>query len=166
MGEYIICGKNGVCRVERIFNRANGSGRQPTAYYQLAAVFETGDEKIFLPVENSAVQLRRVITGEEAAHYLEQLPGMHPQPVYSHRQAPLVEHYQQLSDSASPDKMLYLLKECYLKQEQAREHKKKLGLVDQRYLRLAERLVYGEFSVALGVPVEQVKEDVMKRIFS
>ena len=62
--------------------------------------------------------------------------------------------------------MLYLLKECYLKQEQAREHKKKLGLVDQRYLRLAERLVYGEFSVALGVPVEQVKEDVMKRIFS
>ena len=32
--------------------------------------------------------------------------------------------------------------------------------------RLAERLVYGEFSVALGVPVEQVKEDVMKRIFS
>ena len=37
-------------------------------------------------------------------------------------------------------------------------------MVDERYMKQAERLLYGEFSVALGIPFDEVQPYIASRV--
>ena len=52
--------------------------------------------------------------------------------------------------------------ECYvpMKEKELAAHKKKLGQVDSRYLKIAERLVCEEFAVALNTGPESIRRRV------
>ena len=51
----------------------------------------------------------------------------------------------------------------YAKQRQAESQKRRLGMVDERYMKQAERLLYGELSAALGISYEQVQPYIAAR---
>ena len=52
----------------------------------------------------------------------------------------------------------------YAKRQQAEAQKRRLGMVDERFMKQAERMLYGEFSVALGIPFEEVQPYIAQRI--
>lgn len=52
----------------------------------------------------------------------------------------------------------------YAKQRQAETQKRRLGMVDERFMKQAERLLYGELSVALGIPFDQVEPYIARRV--
>ena len=52
----------------------------------------------------------------------------------------------------------------YAKQKQAEAQKRRLGQVDERYRKQAERLLYGELSAALGIPFEEVQPYIARRV--
>ena len=39
-------------------------------------------------------------------------------------------------------------------------------MVDERYMKQAERLLYGEFAIALDLPVEEVQPYIARRVGS
>ena len=53
--------------------------------------------------------------------------------------------------------------ERQLKQRQAEAQKRRLGMVDERYMKQAERLLYGELSAALDIPYEEVQPYIARR---
>ena len=55
---------------------------------------------------------------------------------------------------------MLLIKEIYLKEKELAAHKKRLGQVDSRYLKIAERLVCEEFAVTLNTGPESIKRRV------
>ena len=54
--------------------------------------------------------------------------------------------------------LLLLIKELYLKEKELAAHHKKLGQVDSRYLKVAERLVCEEFAMVLQTTPESIKK--------
>lgn len=158
VGTPILYGRTGVCRVEEIgtppFRKKDGD-----SYYTLRSVFSTSGELIYIPVD-AAVAMRPLIGGGEASDYLARIPKLKPEPFSSRKPAELAAHYQGVLDSCRPESCLMLIKEIYLKEKELAAHKKKLGQVDSRYLKIAERLVYEEFAVALNTGPESIKKRV------
>ena len=70
----------------------------------------------------------------------------------------MAAHYQEMLSTFEPKGCLLLMKEVYWKQKSL----KKLGQVDARYLKIAERLVCEELAAVL----ETKPESIRKRLYS
>lgn len=156
IGTSILYGWTGVCKIEDICS-APGQNRDKQRYYKLRAVFSTSGELIYIPVDG-AVSMRLLIDGEEASGYLEWFSRLTPAVFTSRKPADLAAHYQEVLASCQPENCLLLLKEIYLKEKKLTAEKKKLGQVDSRYLKIAERLVCEEFAVALQTRPDAIKK--------
>ena len=155
VGTSILYGRMGVCEVESIgappFQRDGGR-----SYYTLRARFSTSGERVYVPVD-AAASMRLLIDSGEAAGYLRQMSRLRPQAFPSSRPADLAGHYQQMLSSCQIRDSLLLIKEVYCKQKDLAGRSKKLGQVDARYLKIAERLVCEELAAALDGTPSQMK---------
>lgn len=52
----------------------------------------------------------------------------------------------------------------YNKKQFLEQQKKKFGKVDERFMKIAEEMLYGELSVALDIPKEKVQEYIALRV--
>jgi CarD family transcriptional regulator len=66
--------------------------------------------------------------------------------------------YRELMSTGKCADLISLIKFLYSKEKTAFEGGKKLGQIDQRYLKNAETRVDGEFAIALDIPREQVHD--------
>ena len=155
VGSSILYGRMGVCRVESI-GSPPFQGEEGRCYYKLRAVFSSSGELIYVPVDAEA-SIRPLIGGGEAWDYLKLLSGLKPQACHARRPADLTVHYQEMLASCDLKDCLLLLKEIYCKRKDLAAHGKKLGQVDVRYLKLAERLVCEELAAALDTTPELMK---------
>ena len=109
VGELIVYGGTGVCRVEAVETpqqRGPEAGRQ---YYLLKPLYQDGTIRI--PVD-SKVFMRPVISRQEAEALIDAIPGMHAEA-------------------------------C---------HERNFTQLAARFMKRVETLLYGELSVALGIP--------------
>ena len=60
--------------------------------------------------------------------------------------------------------LIELMMSIYTKQKQAEATNRRLGMVDERYRKQAERLLYGELSVALEIPFDDVQAYIGRRV--
>lgn len=123
VGELIVYGGTGVCRVEAVETpqqRGPEAGRQ---YYLLKPLYQDGTIRI--PVD-SKVFMRPVISRQEAEALIDAIPGMHAEA-------------------------------C---------HERNFTQLAARFMKRAETLLYGELSVALGIPFEEVQPYISSRMAS
>ena len=59
-----------------------------------------------------------------------------------------------------------LIKTVYRKNHRSMKAGRHMGSTDQQYVKRAEKLLYGELSVALGIGLDQVRPYIKKRIAS
>ena len=52
----------------------------------------------------------------------------------------------------------------YNKKKTALENRKKPGFIDERYMALAEKLLFGELAAALEIPFDQVKNYIGEKL--
>ncbi len=156
VGNSVLYGRTGVCTIEGIGPVPNQK-RDRQSYYKLRALFSNTGELIYAPVDG-AVSMRALIDGEEASDHLARFSQLKLPAFSSRKPADLAAHYQEVLASCEPENCLLLLKEIYLKEKQLATQKKKLGQVDVRYLKIAERLVCEEFAVALQTGPDSIKK--------
>ena len=156
VGTSILYGRTGVCKIEDI-GAPPSQKHDKQRYYKLRAVFSTSGELIYIPVD-SEVSMRPLIDSGKAAGYLEQFSRLEPKAFASRKPAELIAHYQEVLASCQPENCLLLIKEIYQKEKELTAHNKKLGQVDSRYLKIAERLVCEEFAVALQTGPDSIKK--------
>ena len=152
VGTSVLYGRTGVCRVEGIgtppFRREDGQ-----SYYILRSVFSASGERIYIPVD-TAVSMRPLVDSGEAAACLDRLSRLEPGIFAARRPADLVAHYQEVLAACDLEGCLLLMKEVYRKQQTG----KKLGQVDARYLKIAQRLACEELAAVLELEPETVKK--------
>jgi len=152
-GDMIIYGGEGVCRVEAVGTPEIPGTNPDKAYYTLTPLYRTG--KVFIPTDTT-VFMRPVISRPEAEDLVRRIPEIEAS-VYENRNLRLLnEHYQGILQSHSCEDMLLLIKAVYAKRQEVIAQGKKPGLVDERYMKRAEELLYGELAVALDIPKEDV----------
>ena len=154
-GEKIVYGSVGVCTVEDVGTGFVRGDKRP--YYKLRPVYST--ETIYIPVD-SDVFMRPVLTREEAEELIARLPNIDGEICSDSNLTALRQQYDAFFQSHACEDYFRLVKGVYSKGKQS----KKLGQTDQRYMKRAEDVLYGELAVALDIPADQVVSYIKKSV--
>lgn len=161
IGEYIIYGNDGVCKVEDV-GVLNISGiNKKRIYYTLKPVYENG--KIFTPIDTS-VFMRSLINYEEVQQLIESIPYIKDKKCNEKNSRLLQIYYKNLLQTHECSDLLTLIAGIYEKKDKAMKSGKKLGQIDNRFMKVAEGLINDEFSVVLGIPREEVADYIKEKI--
>ena len=110
IGQLIVYGNEGVCRVEEIGTPKISGVDKHREYYTLAPIYREG--KVFTPVD-SKVFMRPVITREEALALIDRIPQMTAQVYENSNLRFLNEHYQQCIQDYTCADLLQLIKDVH-----------------------------------------------------
>lgn len=154
VGERIVYGETGVCEVMEISERAVASGEKKLCY-TLQPLYQSGT--ISTPVDNVRVFMRPVISREEAKQLIDLIPSMPAKIFHSRVQREVVAHYEGVMRSHNCRDLLELTKSIHTKQRQDRAQNRRVSSVDERFLRRAENLLFGELATALGISRDSVE---------
>lgn len=161
-GDLIVYGSSGVCRVEDIGPLKDMGG--PTGkreYYTLSPVFGSG--LIYTPVD-TAIYMRPVLSKDQVEQLIDRLPALEGDECSISNLRMLTEHYHAAFESHQCEDLLRLIKTLYLRGQNSLKQGRRLGLTEMKYRKHAEELVHGEFSVALGIPYDDVPGYIETRI--
>ena len=73
VGDYLIYGLNGVCRVEAVGTMEMSGMPKDRLYYTLIPVYQSGC-RLFTPVDNAKTVIRPLVSREEALAYIDRMP--------------------------------------------------------------------------------------------
>lgn len=154
VGDLIIYGNIGVCKIEEIGVPDISSAEEGKLYYTLSPFYEKC--KVYTPTDTS-VFMRPIISRNEAMDLIRQIPTMQEN-IYENRNLSLLnEHYKTLLQSHDCSNLISLIKNVYTKRKTAGKNFKQFNQVDAQYGKRAEEMLYSEFSVALGIARNEIK---------
>ena len=161
-GELVVYGTTGVCRVEEITTPDMRGADRKKSYYLLKPLQQDG--VIYTPVDNEKVSIRPVISAKEAEELIDLIPGIQAEACHAPTLQALAQHYRAAVQSHDCKELIELMMSIYAKRRQAEAQKRRLGMVDERYMKQAEHLLHGEFAAALGIPYEEVPAYIARRV--
>ena len=106
--------------------------------------------------------MREIISADEARALIDTIPQVDAQPYYNTALRQLQDYYEKKISSHSCVDLIEMTISIHRKRKQLLEQKRKFGAIDERYLKRAEELLFGELSVALDVPKTEIREMVGK----
>ena len=161
-GDLVVYGTTGVCRVESIDQPNMTGADRHKKYYRLKPFYQDG--VIYTPVDNTKVSIRPVISREDAENLIDLIPGIRAEAYRAPTLQALAQHYQTAFRSHSCQDLVELIMSIYTKQQETTSQNRRLGMVDERFLKQAERLLYGELAVALEIPFDEVQPYIFNRV--
>lgn len=161
VGDKIIYGSNGVCVIDEIKMIETPHTLEARPYYVIRPMFQ--DCKISVPVDTT-VFMRPVISAAEADALVDSIPGISAEPYYNSALRQLQEYYDMKLSSHKCEDLVELTMSLYRKKKKTEEQKRKFGAIDERYMKRAEDLLYGELSAALEIPKDDVPQYIEDRL--
>lgn len=162
VGEKIVYGGNGVCVVDEIRTlEAPHSDGETKVYYVLRPIYQ--DCKISIPIDTNMF-MRPVITADEANALVDSIPGIQAEPYYNTALRQLQEYYEAKLSTHSCADLVELTMSLYQKKKKTESQKRKFGAIDERYMKRAEDLLFGELSAALEIPKTEVRQYIRDRL--
>lgn len=160
-GQHIIYGNTGVCTVTDII-RKDTDARGVQDFYVLKPA--SSDYTITTPVNGSKVFMRPVISKDEANALIDAIPTIHAEAYHNRVLRQLSDHYDEFLTTHSCEDLIKLTMSIYAKKQSLLQQKKKLGAVDEKYIKKGEELLFGEFAAALGIEKSEVQAYIAARV--
>ncbi len=159
-GDFVVYSSTGVCCVEGV-GIPDGISDDGTQYYKLRPVFDS--EVIYTPVDTKAF-MRPIMSKEQAERLIDRIPEI-PEDVCSGQDMKMLsESYRACLSTHENDDLVRLIKSVYQKNQRTVRAGRHLGQTDQNYMKRAEKLLYGELAVALGMQFDEVQPYICKRL--
>lgn len=149
VGEYIVHPGQGVCKVEGVM-------QEPREVYQLLPIGQRHPVRISYPVAMEK-NLRPVLSHDEAMEIIEQYPTMSVDGFVGRSNALEEEHFKQEIRHGSCRDSVRIVKTFRMRIAQTRARNKKPPVVYERILKQASQRSLEELSVALEMPVDDVR---------
>lgn len=162
VGDIVLYGDMGVCKITSIDIRKFPSTEKRVPYYTLKPIYHQC--VIHAPVDSKKVFMRPVISKEDAERLIDLIPSIKAIPFHSKVNSALLEHYGESIKSRDLSDLIELTKSIHAKKIEAEENNRKLGAVDQRFMHQAEELLHEELSVALGITKDDVPDYIATRL--
>ena len=153
IGDLVVYGGEGVCRVESIGRSAISCADPTREYYTLAPLYHAGH--VITPVD-TRVLMRPIMTAQEAEEFVAALPTLAPESTSEMSQRAAREYYQALVTSYDCTRIAAFMKCLCCKRATAIKNGKKVSQLDERYAKRAEDTLYGELGAALGIGRDDV----------
>ena len=161
IGEFIIYGNCGLCKVEDIGPIDISGINNEKDYYTLKPVYEDG--KIFTPIDTD-VFMRAISTYEEAQQLIERIPYMEEMDCSEKSINILQSKYKSFIKTHDCEDLLAVILGIYKKEYNAINKGKKLGQIDEKFMKLAQGLINDEFSIVLGISREEVEKYIKEKV--
>lgn len=161
IGEYIVYGTNGICRVEEICPSPYDKTDTRT-FYLLIPVHNPMGSTIYTPVDNDRVPMRRLMTCEEIDALIVAMPQIEllQVPVEKQRR----EIYRNTIGTLRPEGYVSVMKTVQRRREELIAARKHFPVSDIEYGRMAKHLLYSEFAHVLGVGVDDVEGYITQKL--
>ena len=157
IGEYVVYGNNGVCRVQDITALNISGADKGRKYYVLKPVYaETST--VYLPVDNGQTAMRRILSKTEADSLLDSIPQT--QMLVIRDEKTIENQYRECMRSNSCGEWIKLWKTLYFRRKSRLEKGHKVTALDRRYYKLAEEKLCGELALVLGVDKEELAQHI------
>ena len=161
IGEYIIYGMNGVCRVEEIGPMSMGGIDSDKEYYTLLPLYTKGS-RVFTPVDNQKVVMRPVISKKEACALIDDMKNIGHIEVTDDKRRELA--YKEAVKSCDCRQLISIINTVLKRKEERLAQGKKMSACDERYLKQAQDTLYGEFAISLKIDKGEVEEFITHRV--
>lgn len=161
IGDYIVYGTSGVCKVEDITTLNLDGISRDRSFYVLTPLSQSGG-KIFTPVDNQKSLMRRILNEEEAAELIEEMPQIEELWIANEKQRE--ENYKECMRSCDCREWIKIIKTLYLRKMERSAQGKKITATDEKYLKMAEEALYSELSIPLGIPKDQMVSYITARM--
>lgn len=159
VGDYIVHGRNGVCKVEDITHIDVSGADKNKLYYQLVPM-KSEDSKIFYPVDSDKVVMRAILSKSEVENLLEGIKDIEPVYIENDRQREAV--YKEAIASCDCRKLIEIIKTLHIRERERMAEGKRMTFIDDKYLKEAKNNLHEEFSIALGME-KILMEDYIKK---
>jgi CarD family transcriptional regulator len=160
--ELIMYSNMGVCRVVATKpGDQMGIGREGL-YYILEPLYQKCT--VCVPVDAKQVFMRPIISKDEAEALIELIPSIQAKKFHSSDQRVLEEHYKARLKTHSCRDLIELTMSLYEKTQTAEKESRKVGVIDLRFMQLAEDQLFGELGAALGIEKDAVRAYIADRI--
>lgn len=162
VGDLVFYGDMGVCRITDISTQELSGAMKKQLYYILLPLYQQC--VIYAPVHDGKVFMRPVISKQEADEMIDSIPSIHAEAYHNRVLGQLSEHYEESLRSHDCMDLIKLTMSIYAKKQDVEAHKRKFGSVDEKFMKRAEDLLFGEFAAVLGIAKEKVPTYIESRV--
>lgn len=151
-GDYVVHASQGVCLIkDRIFNSfAAGIEKE---YYVLAPLHDQRNTR-YIPVEVAHRSLRNIMSKEQMMDCIKSLPEVNGEINLSKNAKKMF--IEQANKSMETLDKIKLMKTMYIIKEECEKKGKSMSYADEIVLREVENFFFGEISIVMDIPMEEV----------
>lgn len=161
VGDYIVYGVNGVCKVEEIGSLDSGNLPKDRVYYTLLPVYLKGS-KIFTPADNKKVLMRPVLNKDEAMELIDDIRNIDALWITDEKKRE--NDYRDALKKCDCKELVRIIKTIYSRKQGRIAEGKKMTMGDEKYFHMAEESLYGELAIPLNMDKEEVKYFITDRV--
>jgi CarD family transcriptional regulator len=136
-------------------------GNDDTEYYCLIPV-DDADGKIYTPIGNDKVVMRKVLTKKEAMELIDKIPHIEQLWITDEKQREA--DYKRAIHSCDCYELIRIIKTMYLRTQERIAKGMKSTVIDEKYLKEAERNLYSELSMAIGKTMAEMPDYIASRL--
>lgn len=161
VGNYVIYGTSGVCKIEDITTMNMGGATKDRLFYVLSPSSQKGG-KIFTPVDSKKTLMRPILNHEEASSLIENIPSIEELWIPNEKQRE--DRYKECMKTCDCREWIKIIKALYLRKVERNAQGKKITSTDEKYLRMAEDYLYSELEIPLGIPKEKMEDYIREKV--
>lgn len=161
VGDYIVCGNNGICTVQNISTIDIPDVDPDRLYYILQPVY-TKSSVVYIPVDNDKIVMRKVLTKEQVKELIDHIPEIDT--IVEMNDKLREERFKECMKNHKCEDWIRVIKTLYQRRMERLEKGQKVTATDARYMKAAEDNLYLEFSMALGIDRDEVESYIEKCI--
>jgi CarD family transcriptional regulator len=161
IGEHIVYGTNGICRVADVC--ASPYDRTDTrTYYLLVPTHNPMGSTIYTPVDNDRVPMRRLMTAEQVEALICAIPDIGELVVPMEKQRR--EIYRTTIGELDPKGYVKVIKTVNRRRAELSAARKHFPMTDLEYGRLAKHLLCSECAHVMGVSEEDADAYILSSL--
>ena len=168
VGDKVVHSDYGICRVVRMGPR-RFPGQETRDYYEITPLADDGYGTTFFTAVDHGGKLREPLSREQILEMIDAMPDIDPVKIEScgnrtQDMENIKTEYTRLMRSGNPKDLVVLLRTIYRKSRKLSEQHKRIPEFEAYARENSERLLYGEISGVMGIPVNRVEQFISDRI--
>lgn len=160
-GDIVSYGTTGVCKIDgEMENKVKGEIKK---YLVLKPVYQE-NSKVFVPMDNEELKdrMKPLLTAEEINELIENMQDDDTQWILNDNERAGI--FKDAIKGGDREKLVKMVRVLYLHRKTQLEKGRKLHASDEHYLKDAEKLLFDEFALVLGIDPDEVVGFIDKKL--
>ncbi|MFT8352204.1 CarD family transcriptional regulator [Clostridium saccharoperbutylacetonicum] len=157
--EYIMCARNGVCRVMGIVIPDIRRDNNTSQYYKLQPIYDN-KSTVYIPVNSDKIIMRELISKENAKDLINNINLIEELSFADDKIRE--QRYKEIIHTYKCKEIIKIVKTLYSRKKKNSVEKSRNTTIDNKYLKVAEDYLLGELSISLNISREEVENYIVE----